>query len=54
MEAAAKEGRSNAIMASVERGFSCRVRVEKAAPSDVRGHCLMERYMVDLPRCEWH
>ena len=54
MEAAAKEGRSNVIMALVERGFSCRVYVEKAAPSDARGHRLMERYIVDLSRCEWH
>lgn len=46
MEAAAKE--------LVERGFSCRVHVKKAAPFDVGGHPLFERYMCDLPRCEWH
>ena len=54
VEAAAKEGRSNVIVASVERGFSCRVHVEKAAPFDVGGHRLMEQYISDLPHCEWH
>ena len=54
MEAAAKEERLNDIMALVERGFKCRVYVENAAPSDIRGHRLMERYVVDLPGCEWH
>ena len=54
MDAAAKEGRSNVIMVLVERGFACRVHAEKAAPSDVRGHRLIERYIVDPPRCEWH
>ena len=54
MDAAAKERRSNVIMVLVERGFACRVHAEKAAPSDVRGHRLTKRYIVDLPRCEWH
>ena len=42
MEAAAKEVRSNVIVALVEKGFSCRVHVDKAAPSDVRGHRLID------------
>ena len=54
MEAAAKEGRSNVIMALVGRGFACPVHVEQAAPSGVGGQHLMERYLFDLPRCEWH
>ena len=54
MEAAAKEGRSNVIMALVGRGFACQVHVEQAAPSDVGGQHLMERHLFDLPRCEWH
>ena len=54
MEAAAKEGRSHVIAALVGRGFACQVQVEQAAPSNVVGDELMERYICDLPRCEWH
>ena len=54
MEAAAKEGRSHVIAALVGRGFACQVQVEQAAPYDVEGDELMERYICDLPRCEWH
>ena len=54
MEAAAKEGRSNVIMAFVGRGFACPEHVEQAAPSAVGGQHLMERCLFDVPRCEWH
>ena len=54
MEAAAKEGRSHVIAALVGRGLACQVQVEQVAPCDVEGDELMERYICDLPRCEWH
>ncbi|CAM9233762.1 unnamed protein product [Pylaiella littoralis] len=52
MEAAAKEGRENVIMALVERGFSCRVNVDQAAPPQVPGDNLLEMVLRELPRCD--
>lgn len=52
MEAAAKEGRENVIMALVERGFSCRVNVDQAAPPQVPGDNLLEMFLRELPRCD--
>lgn len=51
MEAAAKEGRENVVMALAEGGFSCRVNVEEAAPPQVPGDNLLEMFLRELPRC---
>lgn len=52
VEAAAKEGRQNVVMALSERGFSCRFSVEEAAPPQMPGENLWQTFLHELPRCD--